>query len=73
ASYGLTAAPTTGNRKPQTGAVDPRIQSLVMPTRERSEAGKPALSEAEGNLLFADGDNLPTPSSRLSQSAALRR
>jgi hypothetical protein len=25
---------------------------LVIPTRERSEPGEPALSEVEGNLLF---------------------
>jgi hypothetical protein len=37
---------------------------LVIPTRERSEAGEPALSEVEGNLLFHCGmqDSMPNSS-----------
>src|SRR4029077_19347707 len=30
-------------------------RDLFIPTRERSETGEPALSEVEGNLLFAAG------------------
>jgi hypothetical protein len=37
---------------------------IVIPTRERSEAGEPALSEVEGNLLFHRGiqDSMPNSS-----------
>jgi len=35
-------------------------KGLVIPTRERSEEGEPALSEAEGNLLPA-GSHPPWP------------
>jgi len=36
-----------------------RNLSLVIPTRERSETGEPALSEAEGNLLPAGNHHRP--------------
>jgi len=38
-----------------------RAKSLVIPTRERSETGEPALSEAEGNLLPSGWRNRCAP------------
>jgi len=44
---------TTSNRARQTNPI-----TLVIPTRERSEAGEPALSEVEGSLLLVVRDAL---------------